>query len=447
MDKNIKKRIKLKYILENVYLEILLLYIALIFAIGIPLLRGIIVGVARLPIIYLVVRMLERIEVEHIIRSLISVEAMAMLSLILMLIIILIIVIIRLKRKIFLKTLLLYNIFKNYNNDFKVYTGVVFPIILSVVYFLNYFFYYNFTYRNYRNTIMLIIVLIITISLLNYAEQISIIMHNIKNIGSREKYYIEAGCPSLFTKESVRMLDNIDEDVQISIDGQLKSERLKTELITNISHDLKTPLTSIINYTDLLKGQDFQDNTILNYINALDRNSQRLKLLITDIVDASKTETGNVNIHLEKLELNELISQVYGEFDTVFNEKNISFIFNPENDVFVLADGNHLGRVLENIIGNASKYTLENTRIYGLVKEEDEFVSFSLKNISKDELNISPDELMEQFVRGEKSRHTEGSGLGLYIATNLMRLMNGELVLAINGDLLEAKLLIPKANK
>ncbi len=444
MDKNIKRRIKLKYILENIYFEILLLYIVLIFAVGIPLLRGIIVGVARFPIISLLVRMLERIELERIIRFLISVEVMAMLSLILMLIIILIIVIIRLKRRIFLKTLLLYNIFKNYNNDFKIYTGVVFPIILSVVYLLNYFFHYSFTYKN---PIRLIIVLIITISLLNYAEQISIIMHNIKNIGSREKYYIEAGCPSLFTKESVRMLDNIDEDVQISIDGQLKSERLKTELITNISHDLKTPLTSIINYTDLLKGQDFQDNTILNYINALDRNSQRLKLLITDIVDASKTETGNVNIHLEKLELNELISQVYGEFDTIFNEKNISFIFNPENDVFVLADGNHLGRVLENIIGNASKYTLENTRIYGIVKEEDEFVSFSLKNISKDELNISPDELMEQFIRGERSRHTEGSGLGLYIAKNLMQLMNGKLVLAINGDLLEVKLLIPKANK
>ncbi|QUH19335.1 sensor histidine kinase [Alkaliphilus sp. B6464] len=444
MDKNIKRRIKLKYILENIYFEILLLYIVLIFAVGMPLLRGIIVGVARLPIISLLVRMLERIELKRIVRFLISVEVMAMFSLILMLIIILIIVIIRLKRRIFLKTLLLYNIFKNYNNDFKIYTGVVFPIILSVVYFLNYFFHYSFTYKN---PIRLIIVLIITISLLNYAEQISIIMHNIKNIGSREKYYIEAGCPSLFTKESVRMLDNIDEDVQISIDGQLKSERLKTELITNISHDLKTPLTSIINYTDLLKSQDFQDNTILNYVNALDRNSQRLKLLITDIVEASKTETGNVNIHLEKLELNELISQVYGEFDTVFNEKNISFIFNPENDIFVLADGNHLGRVLENIIGNASKYTLENTRIYGLVKEEDDFVSFSLKNISKDELNISPDELMEQFVRGERSRHTEGSGLGLYIATNLMRLMNGELLLTINGDLLDIKLLIPKANK
>ena len=444
MDKNIKRRIKLKYILENIYFEILLLYIVLIFAVGMPLLRGIIVGVARLPIISLLVRMLERIELGRIIRFLISVEVMAMLSLILMLIIILIIVIIRLKRRIFLKTLLLYNIFKNYNNDFKVYTGVVFPIILSVVYFLNYFFYYSFTYKN---TIRLIIVLIITISLLNYTEQISIIMHNIKNISSHEKHHIAVGCPSLFTIESIRMLDNIDEDVQMSIDGQLKSERLKTELITNISHDLKTPLTSIINYTDLLKSHDFEDNTVLSYINALDRNSQRLKLLITDLVEASKTETGNVNIHLEKLELNELISQVYGEFDIIFNEKNISFIFNPENDVFVLADGNHLGRVLENIIGNASKYTLENTRIYGIVKEEDEFVSFSLKNVSKDELNISPDELMEQFVRGERSRHTEGSGLGLYIAKNLMQLMNGELVLAINGDLLEVKLLIPKANK
>jgi len=287
----------------------------------------------------------------------------------------------------------------------------------------------------------------IIIALLNYAEQVSRIMQSIRNISSYKKEYIPSGCSSLFTTEATRMLDHINEDVQISIDSQLRSERLKTELITNISHDLKTPLTSIINYTDLLKSHQFKDDTALSYVNALDRNSQRLKSLITDLVDASKTETGNVNIYIEKLELNELISQVYGEFDTSFNKKNISFIFNPEEDVFVLADGNHLGRVLENIIGNANKYTLENTRIYGVVNEEDEFISFSLKNVSKDELNISPDELMEQFVRGERSRNTEGSGLGLYIAKNLMQLMNGELLIAINGDLLEVKLLIPKANK
>jgi len=445
MDKKIKDRIKINYILENIYLEKLFLYMILIFAVGIPLAREGLLVIARivsLPIRLIFGRVDSRLE--YIIKYLFYPEVIVAYSLIIILIIILSIIILRLKRGIFLKTLLVYNLFENYNNDFKVYTGVVIPVILFILYFLNYVFNSNFTYQN---TIMLIIVFTIIIALLNYAEQVSRIMQSIRNISSYKKEYIPSGCSSLFTTEATRMLDHINEDVQISIDSQLRSERLKTELITNISHDLKTPLTSIINYTDLLKSHQFKDDTALSYVNALDRNSQRLKSLITDLVDASKTETGNVNIYIEKLELNELISQVYGEFDTSFNKKNISFIFNPEEDVFVLADGNHLGRVLENIIGNANKYTLENTRIYGVVNEEDEFISFSLKNVSKDELNISPDELMEQFVRGERSRNTEGSGLGLYIAKNLMQLMNGELLIAINGDLLEVKLLIPKANK
>lgn len=436
-----KESIKIKYILENIYLEILILYIVLIFALGMPLFRAIILGVIRLPIMYVFRGLLYKIVYTL---GLNSSELMAMLSSISMFIIILAIVAIRLKRKIFLKTLLLYNLFKTYNNDFKVYTGIILPIILFIIYFSNYIFSYNYTYPN---TIMLLIMATITISLLNYAEQINRIIQNIKYIGSYKKNYIADGCTSYFAAESIKMLESIEKNVQISIDNQLKSEKLKTELITNISHDLKTPLTSIINYTDLLKGYDFESSTIISYINALDRNSQRLKILIADLIDASKTETGNVNINIEKIELNELISQIYGEFDNIFNEKNINFIFNPVEDVFVLADGNHLGRVLENVIGNASKYTLENTRIYGVVKEEGDFVSFSLKNVSKDELNISPDELMEQFVRGERSRHTEGSGLGLYIAKNLMKLMNGELSLDISGDLFEVKILIPKVNK
>lgn len=437
-----KGRSKIQYILENIYLEVLILYTMLFFALGIPVFRTVVAGVINLPIMYIFRTLLYRMA--YPLKFFISIEAMAILSLGSMLIIILTIVAIRLRRRIFLRTLLLYNLFKNYNNDFKVYTGAILPVVLAMVYFLNYIFSYNYTYPN---TMMLLIVAIITISLLHYADQTNKIVQNIKNMGSDQKRPIVDGCISYFTAESINRLDSIEKNVQESIDNQLKSERLKTELITNISHDLKTPLTSIINYTDLLKGYEFESKTIMGYISALERNSQRLKILISDLIDASKTETGNVKVNIEKLELNELISQVYGEFDRIFNEKNINFIFNPGEDVFVLADGSHLGRVLENIIGNASKYTLENTRIYGLVEEEGSFVSFILKNVSKDELNISPDELMEQFVRGERSRHTEGSGLGLYIAKNLMKLMKGELSLSINGDLFEVKILIPKADQ
>lgn len=143
------------------------------------------------------------------------------------------------------------------------------------------------------------------------------------------------------------------------------------------------------------------------------------------------------------MEINELVSQVYGEFDFLFKEKDISFVFDPEEDIYVYSDSNHLARVLINLMDNAIKYSQEGTRIYASTSIGEKYITFSLKNISKAQLNISPDELMEQFVRGERARHTEGSGLGLYISRSLMELMGGKLILGIDGDLFEVKLLIP----
>lgn len=442
MDKRIRKQSKIKYILNDMYLETLLLYLIFFFIVGYTAFIGTVYSVGRA--LRSILEIIFRGNLDTIIRLVrffLSPRVIFMMGVL----IVLLIVTIRLIQRKFLQTLLIYNIFKYYKRDFKVYKGLVLPILFSIALIL-YFLLRFINDFDLFNVIMLFLILMIFVTLLNYTEQVNKIMHNINNIGALDKSNIPDIGSSDFTLEAKKMLDNIDENIQISIENQLKSERLKTELITNISHDLKTPLTSIINYTDLLKGTNIEDDTALDYIGVLDRNSKRLKLLITDLVDASKTETGNVNIELEKLELNELISQVYGEFDSIFNEKGITFIFNPEDDIYVLADGNHLGRVLENIIGNASKYSQENTRIYGDVRQEGDKVSFSLKNISRDGLNISPDELMEQFVRGERSRHTEGSGLGLYIARNLIELMNGELSLAINGDLFEVKLLIPRVN-
>lgn len=357
--------------------------------------------------------------------------------------VVLIIILIRIKKGVFLQSILFYDIYKNYNNS-TVYKDLKAPITLAILSVLFFLFYYRFTFQN---IILTITISLLILYLLSYAQQVNIIINNIQSIHDDKKEPKKNEFHMEFTKQALEMLENIDVHIQIAIDNEMKSERLKTELITNVSHDIKTPLTSIINYTDFLKGYGFNDDTVLSYIAVLERSSQRLKLLITDIVEASKTETGNIKFNLEKLELNELISQVYGEFDESFNEKNISFIFNPEDDVFVFGDGNYLGRVLENIIGNASKYTMENTRVYCEVKEEEDSVSFKLKNVSKEELNIEADELMERFIRGEKSRHTEGSGLGLYISKNLMQLMNGDLILKITGDLFEAKGIIPKQNK
>ena len=193
----------------------------------------------------------------------------------------------------------------------------------------------------------------------------------------------------------------------------------------------------------MIKKHGSFDNEVDQYIDVLDRNSQRLKVLITDLIYASKAETGNVDIELDVLEINELVSQVYGEFDFLFKEKDISFVFDPEEDIYVYSDSNHLARVLINLMDNAIKYSQEGTRIYASTSIGEKYIIFSLKNISKAQLNISPDELMEQFVRGERARHTEGSGLGLYISRSLMELMGGKLILGIDGDLFEVKLLIP----
>jgi signal transduction histidine kinase len=442
MDNNITRKSKIKYILNNMYLEPLCLYFILFFTIGAVILIAVvyIIGGTFLPFF----RILFGSNLSRIVRLVkffISTEVLVVIGAIIEFIIILN----RIIKKKFLKSLLFYNIFKYHKSDFKVYKDIILPFLFSSILIL-YFFLMLISEVDLLYLCLFIFTLLISITVLNYAEQVNKIIHGINNIAKLQKTDISYMGSSDFTLEAVSMLNNIDKNISKTIESQLKSERLKTELITNISHDLKTPLTSIINYTDLLKNLDIKDKTALDYVSVLDKNSKRLKVLIIDLVDASKTETGNVNINPEKLELNELISQIYGEFDSMFNEKEITFVFNPEDDIYVLADGNHLGRVLENIIGNACKYTQEKTRVYGDVRREGDFVSFTLKNISKDKLNIDPDELMEQFVRGERSRHTEGSGLGLYIARNLMKLMNGELSISINGDLFEVRLVIPIFN-
>lgn len=218
---------------------------------------------------------------------------------------------------------------------------------------------------------------------------------------------------------------------------RLKSERLKTELITNVSHDIKTPLTSIINYVDLLKQENIQDEKAKEYIEVLDNKSQRLKKLIEDLVEASKASSGNIKINKEVLNVKELLNQVTGEFEDKFNSRGLKIISKlPEETVYIKADSRYLYRVLENTYSNVAKYAEENTRVYvDCILEEENIVAIYVKNISKDELNISADELMQRFVRGDKSRNTEGSGLGLSIAKSLTELQDGTFNIYLDGDL------------
>ena len=231
-------------------------------------------------------------------------------------------------------------------------------------------------------------------------------------------------------------INHIGEGLDAAVENSLKNERMKTELITNVSHDIKTPLTSIINYVDLLKRENPEDPKIRGYLEVLENKAQRLKVLTEDVVEASKASTGNIALEMTDLNFIELVHQVIGEFEEKFEERNLKMVVHfDEEEAIICADGRRLWRVLENVFGNVSKYAMENTRVYVDVKVDRPNVQLSLKNISAQPLNISAEELTERFIRGDVSRNTEGSGLGLSIAKDLVQLQGGELKLYLDGDL------------
>lgn len=246
-------------------------------------------------------------------------------------------------------------------------------------------------------------------------------------------------------KEHGDNLNAVSVGMSRAVNERMKSERFKTELITNVSHDLKTPLTSIVSYVDLLKKEPIESEQAQEYIEVLDRQSQKLKKLTTDLVDASKASSGALPVNLEKIDLGELLRQSAGENTEKFAAADITPVLNvPEAETYVTADGRLLWRVLDNLLGNAVKYAQSGTRLYlELTPGETETV-LTLKNISREPLNIPAEELMERFVRGDGSRHTDGSGLGLSIANSLMELMGGKLTLTLDGDLFKAALVFPQ---
>ncbi|MBR5321220.1 MAG: sensor histidine kinase [Clostridia bacterium] len=245
-------------------------------------------------------------------------------------------------------------------------------------------------------------------------------------------------------KDHAENINNINDGIAKAVEERMKSERIKTELITNVSHDIKTPLTSIINYVDLLEKEEIENETAKGYINVLSRQSARLKKLIEDLLEASKASTGNISVNLIQLELGILLSQALGEYDEKFSNNNLQAVLNKTDDVLLaMADNRHIWRVFDNILNNISKYAQPNTRVYIDAKRNGKNAEISFRNISKDALNISGDELMERFVRGDSSRNTEGSGLGLSIAKSLMEVQSGKLDIQIDGDLFKVNLTLP----
>ena len=239
-------------------------------------------------------------------------------------------------------------------------------------------------------------------------------------------------------------LNKVQQGVQRAVDERLRNERMKTELITNVSHDIKTPLTSIVNYVDLLKKEDIDNPKAQEYLEVLDRQSKRLKKLTEDLVEASKASSGVIPVDCQPTNVNVLLSQLEGEYEERLQKAELTMIVHPAaGDPVVLADGKLLSRVMDNLMNNIGKYAMPGTRVYAAAAADEKESTISIKNVSRNELNVSADELMERFVRGDSSRHTEGSGLGLSIAKSLVELQGGRFELSIDGDLFRADISLP----
>lgn len=244
------------------------------------------------------------------------------------------------------------------------------------------------------------------------------------------------------------MINGIANGFHMAVEEAMKNERLKTDLITNVSHDINTPLTSIINYVAILKQSDIADPKIQGYLDILEAKAQRLKTLTEDVVEASKVSSGNISLEYMDVDLVEMIQQTEGEMAEKFEARNLKMIVNlPAEPAVVHVDGRRMWRVLENIFGNAAKYAMPGTRVYADLKLEEDTVDLSLKNVSEHQLNISADELTERFIRGDLSRSSEGSGLGLSIAQSLTTMQGGTFNLYLDGDLFRVNIRFPRVKK
>lgn len=257
-------------------------------------------------------------------------------------------------------------------------------------------------------------------------------------------YKLDTGNLHGANRELADAVNNIGEGIGIAVKTSMRDEQMKTDLITNVSHDIKTPLTSIINYVDLLKRMEITEEPTKGYIDILDSKAQRLKQLTDDLVEASKISSGNIDLDREKVNLTELINQGIGEFSEKLEESRLQVVFEESSTpAYIFADSRRMWRVVENLLNNICKYALEGTRVYFDVKVDNGRVCASVKNISKQQMNISPEELTERFIRGDLARSTEGSGLGLSIAQSLTRVQGGEFKIHLDGDLFKVTLDFP----
>ena len=277
------------------------------------------------------------------------------------------------------------------------------------------------------------------------AEQAEIV-EGINRIRDGEvEFKLEADSLHGSSKELAIAVNNIGEGIRKAVQTSMEDERMKTDLITNVSHDIKTPLTSIINYVDLLKRLKIDEEPAKGYIDILDGKAQRLKQLTDDLVEASKISSGSIVLENAKLNLTELFNQGIGEFSEKLEEGRLQVVFEGDDTpAYVFADSRRMWRVVENLFNNICKYAMEGTRVYIEMKNREGFITVSVKNISRQQMSIRPEELTERFIRGDSSRTTEGSGLGLSIAKSLVQVQGGSFEIALDGDLFKVLLTFPE---
>lgn len=281
-------------------------------------------------------------------------------------------------------------------------------------------------------------IVVAVIVLLKRIEGFNKIKFGIEKIKNGDLAYKIEGCPDGVMGCMAEDINSIGEGLKESVESEIKSERMKSELITNVSHDLKTPLTSIINYSDLLNKMNLTPNEANDYVKIINQKANRLKNLTSDLFDISKVQSGNETVVLERLDITLLINQTLGELDANIKTSELEFKTSMPDESYIMGDGKKLSRVFENLIGNTLKYSLKNTRVYISVNTIDEETIIEIKNISSYPMEFDSEEITERFVRGDESRTTEGSGLGLAIAKSYTEACGGEFKIVVDGDLFKA---------
>ncbi|WP_085875248.1 sensor histidine kinase [Peptoniphilus vaginalis] len=351
----------------------------------------------------------------------------------------LIFALLKIKRKKLLDTIFTYNLYKYRRfKNFRLFGTLNVTLIIMYVLF----------YNSISGDIVLLNVLLFMILRAVIIVEVQF-AQNALSIELVESilYGYDFEIPSPFENEYLDKITVLMEDFRkrdrIRLEENFRSERFKVDLITNISHDLKTPLTSIINYADLLSKKEVLDDEAKNFVAILKRNSTRLKDLIVDLVFASKSSTGNLSIEKSLVELNEMILQIYGDYDSLFEKRDLEFSYKSASDeILIYTDVNLFVRIVENLFSNAAKHARPGTRVLAGVIERESTIEFYVKNIVDEKLNMNSDELFEELLKADRSRHSEGSGLGLNIVKNLAELLGGEVKISIHGQWFDVHVLL-----